>query len=67
MRADKRSLRLTVEDDGRGLAAGEAAQGTGLGSRVIRAMAESLGAQMAYDPTPRGVRARLTAPLLGRA
>jgi len=67
VRADKRSLRLTVEDDGRGLAAGEAAQGTGLGSRVIRAMAESLGAQMAYDPTPRGVRARLTAPLLGRA
>jgi len=67
VRADKGSLRLTVEDDGRGLAAGEAAQGTGLGSRVIRAMAESLGAQMAYDPTPRGVRARLTAPLLGRA
>ena len=57
------ALRLTVEDDGRGLATGAAAHGTGLGARVIRAMAESLGAELAYDPSHRGVRASLTAPL----
>lgn len=56
-------LRLTVEDDGRGLASGEAAQGTGLGTRVIRAMAESLGARVEYDPAHRGVRASLSVPL----
>ena len=61
--ADAGKLRLTVEDDGRGLASGAAAQGTGLGARVIRAMADSLGAELAYDPSHRGVRASLTAPL----
>ena len=57
------ALRLVVEDDGRGLEPGSSAQGTGLGARVIRAMAESLGAQIAYDPGHQGVRAILTAPL----
>lgn len=56
-------LRLIVEDDGRGIEPGSTAQGTGLGTRVIRAMADSLGAQIAYDPAHRGVRASLTAPL----
>ncbi|CAN7471135.1 response regulator [Phenylobacterium sp. LjRoot219] len=59
----EQGLRLVVEDDGRGWTPGEPAQGTGLGARVIRAMAESLGAQIAYDPQHRGVRATLTAPL----
>ncbi len=58
-----RGLRLTVEDDGCGMSPGGAAQGTGLGGRVIRAMAESLGATINYDPAHRGVRAELTAPL----
>jgi two-component sensor histidine kinase len=62
-RDDEAGLRLVVEDDGRGWAPGEAVQGTGLGARVIRAMADSLGAQIAYDPDHRGVRATLTAPL----
>jgi two-component sensor histidine kinase len=57
------ALRLLVEDDGCGMAPGGAAQGTGLGGRVIRAMAESLGATLEYDPDHRGVRASLTAPL----
>ena len=57
------ALRLTVEDDGRGLTAGLAAQGTGLGARVIAAMADSLGARLEYDAAHRGVRASLTAPL----
>jgi len=63
VRSGDQALRLTVEDDGRGLAAGAAAQGTGLGTRVIRAMADSLGAELAYDPAHQGVRASLTAPL----
>ena len=57
------ALRLTVEDDGRGLTAGLAAQGTGLGARVIEAMADSLGARLEYDAAHRGVRASLIAPL----
>lgn len=56
-------LRLTVEDDGRGMAAGLPPQGTGLGARMIRAMTESLGAHLEYDPTHAGVRAILTATL----
>jgi two-component sensor histidine kinase len=56
-------LRLTVEDDGRGWTPGDAVQGTGLGARVIRAMADSLGAEIVYDPAHRGVRAVLTATL----
>lgn len=57
------ALRLTVEDDGCGWTPADGVQGTGLGARVIRAMAESLGAVLAYDPDHRGVRASLTAPL----
>jgi two-component sensor histidine kinase len=56
-------FRLVVEDDGRGFAPGAVAQGTGLGARVIRAMADSLGAEISYDPGRRGVRAVVTAPL----
>jgi two-component sensor histidine kinase len=58
-----RGVRLVVEDDGRGFEPGSAAQGTGLGARVIRAMADSLGAEIAYDPAHQGVRASLTASL----
>jgi two-component sensor histidine kinase len=62
-RVGEHALKLVVEDDGRGLEPGSAAQGTGLGARVIRAMADSLGAEITYDPDHRGVRATLTAPL----
>lgn len=62
-REGEHALRLTVEDDGRGLAPGGVPQGTGLGARVIRAMAESLGARLDYDGAHRGVRASLRAPL----
>jgi two-component sensor histidine kinase len=62
-RDGENALKLTVEDDGRGLDAGTPPQGTGLGARVIRAMAESLGARIDYDQAHRGVRARLTAPV----
>jgi len=59
IREGEAALRLTVEDDGRGLTDGGAPEGTGLGARVLRAMAESLGSQLEYDPAHQGVRASL--------
>ena len=55
-------LQLVVEDDGRGLGAGVNARGTGLGQRVIAAMARSLHSQLEYDPRHRGARAILAFP-----
>jgi two-component sensor histidine kinase len=52
-------VRLTVEDDGQGLGEKVVARGTGLGQRVIAAMARSLNSKLEYDPTHRGARAVL--------
>ena len=53
-------FRLTVEDDGVGL--GDAApKGTGVGTRLIRAMALSLDTTVDYDGEHRGTRAVLAA------
>ncbi|HYD27967.1 sensor histidine kinase [Brevundimonas sp.] len=49
---------LTVEDDGPGLGDGKP-RGTGLGGRIVSAMASGLRAAIEYDPTHSGVRARL--------
>ena len=49
---------LTVEDDGPGL--GDAKpKGTGLGGKIISAMASGLRSAVEYDPAHTGVRARL--------
>jgi two-component sensor histidine kinase len=49
---------LTVEDDGPGL--GDAKpKGTGLGGRIVSAMASGLRSKVEYDPDHAGVRARL--------
>ena len=53
---------LSVEDDGPGLTAGATARGTGLGGRLIKAMATSLHSHVAYDPAHAGVRATLRLP-----
>jgi two-component sensor histidine kinase/CheY-like chemotaxis protein len=55
-------LRLTVEDDGAGMPKGAAAavQGTGLGQKVIAAMARSLDSRVELDPAHLGVRASLS-------
>lgn len=54
---------LAVEDDGVGIDPGANPRGTGLGTRVIRAMAQSLHSAIVYDPAHKGVRATLTAAL----
>jgi two-component sensor histidine kinase len=54
---------LRVEDDGCGMPADGAIKGTGLGSKLVSAMAATLKAAIAYDATHSGVRATLRAAL----
>jgi two-component sensor histidine kinase len=56
--------RLYVEDDGCGMSDGVQPQGTGLGSKLIGAMAASLHAAFHYVPRQKGVRAELIGNLL---
>lgn len=51
---------LTVEDDGPGLGLGDAKpKGTGLGGKIVTAMASGLRSRVEYDPAYPGVRALL--------
>ncbi|MGF9692132.1 histidine kinase dimerization/phosphoacceptor domain -containing protein [Rhizobium sp. 0TCS1.26] len=50
---------LAVEDDGIGLVEGSNPKGTGLGSRIVRSMASTLGSTIHYVPVARGTRAEL--------
>ncbi|MEO6217598.1 MAG: response regulator [Sphingomonas sp.] len=59
----ERHFVLSVEDDGVGIVDGAKPRGTGLGTRLIRAMAQSLQTAIEYDPGHNGVRARLRAAL----
>ncbi len=52
---------LAVEDDGCGIPEDAVPRGTGLGTKLIRAMAQSLQSIVEYDPTHSGVRATLRA------
>ena len=61
-RADDDRFQLTVEDDGCGLGDGDP-KGTGLGTKLISAMAHSLSSKVNYDKKHRGCRAVLVAPL----
>ncbi|URD59784.1 response regulator [Sphingomonas sp. KRR8] len=54
-------FRLEIEDDGVGMPAGAKPKGSGLGSKIIHAMARSLSASFAYEASPAGVRAVLQA------
>ena len=61
--ADPAHFHLAVEDDGCGLTQGAAPRGSGLGSRLVLAMAKSLASSLDYDPAHRGVRASLRAAI----
>jgi two-component sensor histidine kinase len=52
-------LRLAVEDDGVGWSGKGPARGSGLGTRVINAMATSLKSTVRYESVPRGTRAAI--------
>jgi two-component sensor histidine kinase/CheY-like chemotaxis protein len=54
-------FRLVVEDDGRGADPAAPPTGTGLGTQIIRAMAETLGATVTVGPGP-GYRTVLERP-----
>jgi len=56
------AIELTVEDDGVGRREGEPARGTGLGSRVVNAMASSLGGNVRYEARNPGTAATLVFP-----
>jgi two-component sensor histidine kinase len=52
-------FRLVVEDDGRGLDEHGAPAGTGLGTQIVRAMADTLGAAITQSNTSPGLRTTL--------
>lgn len=52
-------LRLTVEDAGQGFTPSGPVKGTGLGTKILTAMAGSLKSELVYDPEHRGTRAIL--------
>lgn len=54
---------LVVEDDGIGRSENGPARGTGLGTRLVKAMAATIGAQIEYIPREPGTAARLVFPL----
>ena len=58
---------LIVEDDGVGRAEGAPAKGTGLGTRIVTAMAASLGAKIEYQRREPGMGARLVFSTRSRA
>jgi len=55
-------VELTVEDDGVGRGNGFAAKGTGLGTRIVTAMARAIDAQVDYIPRSPGTAAKLAFP-----
>lgn len=69
VRLDRQGERVvfSVEDDGAGLGAEpgahKSAHSTGLGNRIVRAMAAKLGAEPAFAPRERGTCVRLDFPL----
>ena len=62
LRREEGSLCLVVEDDGVGIPVGQSPKGTGLGTRIVRAMAASLKASQRDDPSHRGTRVVMSIP-----
>ena len=57
------TVELVVEDDGVGRSEDAAAKGTGLGTRIVKAMAQTMGAEIHYLARQPGSAARLVFPL----
>ena len=64
LRREPEALSLVVEDDGVGLTAGAQPKGTGLGTRIVRAMVSSLKASRRDDPSHRGTRVIMSIPTI---
>jgi two-component sensor histidine kinase len=62
-RAEGARAELVVEDDGVGRDEDAAAKGTGLGTRIVKAMAATMNADIHYQPRQPGMMAQLTFPL----
>ena len=60
---DTGMFELSVEDDGCGLPPDGSIKGTGLGTKLVRAMAASLQAEVSFDSDHPGCRAMVRAPL----
>lgn len=64
--AGSNAFSLVVEDDGRGASldgdTGVVVKGTGIGSQMIRAIADTLGATIVTEPSASGYRTRITRP-----
>lgn len=56
-RSDDGRLTIAVEDDGMGWTGAGPVRGTGLGTKVVTAMASQLQTAMAYEPVTKGTRA----------
>ncbi len=63
IRRDADGARLTVEDDGIGWTGEGTPRGTGLGSRIVRAMASNLRSAVTFEPMAVGTRALLRVSL----
>ncbi|SFV30390.1 Two-component sensor histidine kinase, contains HisKA and HATPase domains [Devosia crocina] len=59
MRRAEEQIELRVEDDGIGWSGSGKPQGTGLGSRIVKAMAHSLGATVGYETDRGGTTVRV--------
>jgi two-component sensor histidine kinase len=58
-----REVALSVEDDGVGMGQGGGTAKSGLGQRLIHAMASGLGSEVVFDPGHRGTRITIAFPI----
>ena len=58
-RRGRDSALLVVEDDGVGWSGEGRAQGTGLGTKIVNAMALNIGSDLSYADLPSGTRAMM--------
>lgn len=63
VKRDDGLAQVSVEDDGVGLEAGTGIKGTGLGTKLVSAMASSLGGKIEYLDRNPGTEARLIMPV----